>query len=216
MILLSILVLVGCGLQEEKTAKDANVISNHREVIVNIDSKNKDSFSFFTPSVNNGAVSDMEEEKAFDNEDESVDEAIFLGLLEKYNHMFEERVEPEIDYDNFQLQYGFKFKSITTKEELYEKFSDFMTAEIAGQIWEHFVIVAEDGLYFLPQDGLAKFYQGEPYTLEKINENTYQLFYRHTSELHGIVDMTFTFQKIEGQWKISGYKLQSVFENNVL
>ena len=134
---------------------------------------------------------------------EAVEEAVFLNLLEEYNGMFE-RIEADIDFGRLHREpTGFHFKTIQTKEELYEQFSDFMTAETAETLWGETVAEGKNGLYLIPMDGHPKFNAQVPYTIETTENGTYQLISKQKSELYGIFETVFTFQKQDSSWKIA-------------
>ncbi|MBR7797514.1 hypothetical protein GT022_15880 [Agaribacter marinus] len=149
--------------------------------------------------------SDEKQENKLDTkkEQDMVSEAVFIPVLNKYNQMYD-IIEPNVDQSKLYEEYvGYKFKTIKTKEQLYKEFSDFMISEVARSLWSDYVNEGEDALYLIPQDGHPKFIKDNPYSLKKINQNTYQLTSNHQCELHGRLDMVFTFTQIDGKWKIS-------------
>lgn len=163
------------------------------------DNKNKEN--------RNSTVQDNEEDQSSDQKEQQdvSHEATFLTLLNKYNHMFE-KIKPDVNYDHFSEEHiGYKFKTIKTKDQLYAKFSGFMTKKVASIFWSERVSQGKDGLYLIPMDGLMRFNKDNPYTIKQINSKEYKLIHKHVSELYGTQMMIFTFTKVEGNWMITDY-----------
>jgi hypothetical protein len=117
----------------------------------------------------------------------------------KLENLFRE-VSKDIDND-----VDFKFKSFHTKDELYAIHSDIMERNVFEWLYEIRLDEREDGLYAIPMDGPKAFHKETPYTLEKINDQQYQLIQHIESELHGNVTLTILFEHIDGKWKIVEY-----------
>lgn len=132
-----------------------------------------------------------------------VQEEVFLNLLNNYNNMFE-KIKSDVDYSQFNEEYvGYKFQTINTKEELYKQFTGIMTADMAEKVWEPVVKEGKGNLYLVPMDLYPQFNKNNGYSIEKVDASTYKLTHHHKSELHGIFDMVFHFEKLDDSWKIT-------------
>ncbi|MDC3414678.1 hypothetical protein [Terrihalobacillus insolitus] len=193
--ILTVLFISGCGLKEEGGNNRASNTVSAAENVVNLDSdiSQSDAMAPLLTSI----------DQPIDQKAENVVETIFLNLLEKYNNMMQ-RVEPKVNYQQFSKEYvGYKMKSIETKEQFYDIFSDFMSEEATKTVWKDGINQGDEGVYLVPMDGQPKFDKNNPYQITKINDETYELDSLHKSELHGILKMNVTFEKIDTSWVIS-------------
>lgn len=194
-----LLFISGCGTKE--TTEQGEWLStntDHAKHIVNGTDKNiSDSFSPTTTVMNESIENPVEVDS------EPTQDSVFLELVDKYNHMFD-RIEPDVDYNTFSKEHiGYKFKTIQTKQELYHQFSDFMTTDVARMLWEEYVSEGDEGLYLIPMDGHPTFDKENPYEIEQLGDQIYQLTHQHQSDLYGRFDMVFTFDSFDGDWKIT-------------
>ncbi|MGP4105893.1 hypothetical protein [Virgibacillus sp. L01] len=203
------LLISGCGTAEENSSGIGKSPEDHQQSL----SASEQVKSTVLLGVNSGSSGDnanetmknntSENKNQNDTESESDKEKAFLKNLDNYNNMFE-RIKSDVNYDKFNEEYvGYKFKTIKTKEQLYNQFTDFMTKDMAQTIWSGFVKEGDGSLYLIPRDLYPMFNKDNPYTIKNVNETTYKLVQTHKSELHGIFDMEFVFTKQDGQWKIS-------------
>ncbi|SEP80619.1 hypothetical protein SAMN05216232_0944 [Virgibacillus subterraneus] len=206
MVSLTITLLIsGCGTAEENSSGTEKSPESHQHSL-NASKAVKSTALLHVNSAGDN-ISETSKNNSSENENTNKNgsnkEETFLKILTNYNNMFE-RIKSDVDYDNFNEEYvGYKFKTIKTKEQLYNQFTDIMTTDMAQTIWSGFVKEGDGSLYLIPRDLYPMFNKDNPYTIEKSNEATYKLVQKHKSELHGIFDMEFFFTKLEGQWKIN-------------
>ncbi|WP_099159453.1 hypothetical protein [Virgibacillus ndiopensis] len=223
-----LLLISGCGTTKETSTQKAQSNQQHGKKLVNLDNKKiaemfldldtptKEEANNIDVNTNKGGNTsnseyDLEsetknktEEKENINEEQNVvNDDVFLKLVHEYNHIFD-RIVSDVDYNKFYEQYiGYRFKTIKTKKELYNKFSDIMTKQVAHNYWDDFINEGKGSLYLIPKDGHPKLNMDDSYSIEKINNSKYKLTNKHNSDLHGKFDIILTFTKHKDIWKIS-------------
>ncbi|MFZ3579765.1 hypothetical protein [Virgibacillus sp. DJP39] len=217
-VLIIILVTSGCGTQTSSNNDRKSQESHH----VDQSEKNSAEMLLEVGAPTKVAINELENQNTLqvfkqtdttkvseeNNTDNFQEEEVFLKLLNEYNYMFD-RIKPDVNYDEFNEEHvGYKFKTIRTKEQLFNKFTDIMTVDVAQKTWDVFVKEGENGLYLIPMDLYPMFDKNNPYSIEKINNNTYKLVHEHQSGLHGNFDMIFVFEKFDNTWKITDLAYQ--------
>jgi hypothetical protein len=97
----------------------------------------------------------------------------------------------------------YKYKSFSTKKELYSEFTDFMDYSLIDNIFGHMLEEKEDGLYAIPMGSPIYMDEQAPFSIEKINDDTYKLKQNYQSEVHGNVNLEVVYRWTEDKWIIA-------------
>jgi hypothetical protein len=115
-----------------------------------------------------------------------------IALLVKYE---ENNRSISSDRDNL------KYNNLYTKEDYYQLFYDVMTEESAKKLYEPRLEEKDGGLYAVPTEFPAFYSETDPYTFERVDENTYVLSQTFKEGLYSGITATFTY--IGQKWLIS-------------
>lgn len=131
------------------------------------------------------------------NEVPSLTEEGALDILKR----FEEIYDSVYETDGYLKSAKFK-----TKNEFYEAFSEVMTAKEAEKKFVYRMTEKQDGLYFIPMDGILTWSFELPYDFEKVNERKYIITQQSVSDLHGHGPLSVTFEYMHNStWIITHY-----------
>jgi Domain of unknown function (DUF4367) len=97
----------------------------------------------------------------------------------------------------------YKYKSFSTKKELYSEFTDFMDYSLIDNIFGHMLEEKEDGLYAIPMGSPIYMDEQAPFSIVKINDVTYKLKQNYQSEVHGNVNLEVVYRWTEDKWIIA-------------
>ncbi len=208
-----VLLLAGCGTANSEAQQQAAVnqqekqVSDEADLLLTQPTGSLTEVDQDTSSENQSspAIEDTEqmtENESGDRSSDQVKDEVFLDVLNDYNRIFD-RIESEVNFNKFsKANQGYPFKSISTKEELYNVYADIMTEDAARHFFEGYVNESDEGLFLIPKDGHPKFNEDANYDVKKVNDQQYELTSEHQSDLHGKMTMNFMFVKSDGEWKI--------------
>jgi Domain of unknown function (DUF4367) len=100
-----------------------------------------------------------------------------------------------------------KSAKFNTKSEFYEAFSEVMTAKEAEYKFGGRMTEKQDGLYFIPMDGIVTWSFDLPYEFVKVNEKKYTITQHSVSDLHGHTKLSVTIEYTpDSRWIITQYR----------
>ncbi|WP_144478333.1 hypothetical protein [Cytobacillus oceanisediminis] len=143
-----------------------------------------------------GEIAELEEAAVPPAEEQPTIEALTeesaIALLVKYE---EKNRSISSGRDNL------KYNNLYTKEDYYQLYYDLMTEEAAVKLYEPRLEEKDGGLYAVPTEFPAFYSETDPYSFEKVNENTYVLSQTFKEGLYSGITATFTYNN--DKWLIS-------------
>ncbi len=132
------------------------------------------------------------------NEVPALTEAEALDFLKRFEEIYDSAYETDD---------SLKSAKFNTKNEFYEAFSEVMTAKETERKFVYRMTEKQDGLYFIPMDGILTWSFELPYDFEKVNERKYIITQQSVSDLHGHGPLSVTFEYMDDStWMITDYR----------
>lgn len=107
-----------------------------------------------------------------------------------------------------------KVTDYDSKEELISHFTTIMSMDLAEWFAETYFREENDQLFLKAMDAPTWFVNDKPYTLEKINEQEYNVIQERNNELLGHVNMIYKLSYQGKKWIVSDIDLDRLDTNN--
>ncbi|GAA0316051.1 hypothetical protein GCM10008967_03270 [Bacillus carboniphilus] len=104
----------------------------------------------------------------------------------------------------FKADDNLRVEQFSSKEELIEESSQFLSEEFAREVVDLRFEEKGDGVYVKAMDGPVTLDEEQDYNLEKLSESEYRATQQHSSELHGEFELVITFVRKDDRWVIDG------------
>lgn len=235
--LTGLVILGGCGTSADDTLEDSNKNGEQQEQTVNASSnednqkeqdnttsnnkssendteekksESKESEDSNEKKSNNNETEDGETDKSDDNNEETsqeedrkrFDKGRAEVVLEDYAKAFNKVI-------NYTTEDG-QLKEYQTKPELKDHFRHFMSETQATQMIDTYFEMRDGKLHVKSMDGPTFLQTDQPYELNKVSEDKYQVVQERDNQLIGHVNMIYTLVHEDGIWIVKDVSREEI------
>ncbi|MGP4038846.1 hypothetical protein ACTWP4_02890 [Gracilibacillus sp. D59] len=187
--------------KEQEKGENNTIIKGDEEA--NGQNEHTPSDSTSDDSNDNENVSPDSADEKEKNQSKTVDKEIFIQLVEKFNSMGDYLTEGMTFDESITPDGAYVSKTFSSKNEYYNYLSDYMTYDLAKELWGYRLVEHDDKLGVIPMDGHVTFLLDQPYTIERRSNTEYFITQEQTTDLYGRIQLTVYFIFQEDQWLIS-------------